>query len=268
MPIFELGWAIPVKSHMWKFGWEWVSLSRVIVVTSKQKIKLKNKASKASRLWTVQRGAYNNWKHLKFWEAALFSGILMVSISSKLEVFDFSGGRSPLVGGLTIIEGIWNYGHLLYLVANGYRLYFIKIGGIWIVRGQKTPIGGVTFDLWCPFSNLAELFQSKVICKTLGWTGWNWRYGGMSILRWGRSSLLGRLRVTCDGHFWTLPSYSSQKSCVKTWFGLVEPFKSYRDNKKKKKLKQVKPLGFDPPRGRAYNNRKHLKIWESALFSG
>ena len=33
--------------------------------------------------------------------------------------------------------------------------------------------------------------------------------------------------------------------------------------------KEVKPLGFDPTgQDGAYNNRKHLKIWESALFSG
>ena len=33
MPIFELGRAILVKSHMWKFGSDWLRLSRVIVVT-------------------------------------------------------------------------------------------------------------------------------------------------------------------------------------------------------------------------------------------
>ena len=33
MPIFELGWAIPVKSHVLKFGFDWLSLSRVIMVT-------------------------------------------------------------------------------------------------------------------------------------------------------------------------------------------------------------------------------------------
>ena len=30
MPIFKLGLAIPVKSHVWKFGLDWLSLSRVI----------------------------------------------------------------------------------------------------------------------------------------------------------------------------------------------------------------------------------------------
>ena len=57
--------------------------------------------------------------------------------------------------------------------------------------------------------------------------------GGMLILRGERNPLLGGLRVTCDAHFRTCLSYSSQKSCVKIWFGLVEPFKSYRGNKQK-----------------------------------
>ena len=38
--------------------------------------------------------------------------------------------------------------------------------------------------------------------------------------------------MTCDAHFRTWLSYSSQKSCVKIWFGLSEPhFKSYRVHK-------------------------------------
>ena len=37
IPIFELVRAIPVKSHVWKFGWNWLSLSRVIVSTDKKK---------------------------------------------------------------------------------------------------------------------------------------------------------------------------------------------------------------------------------------
>ena len=44
----------------------------------------------------------------------------------------------------------------------------------------------------------------------------------------GRNPLFflgGGLHVTCDAHFRTWPSYSSQKSCVKIWIRLVEPFK-------------------------------------------
>ena len=47
----------------------------------------------------------------------------------------------------------------------------------------------------------------------------------------GRNPLLGGLHVTCDAHFRTWPSYSNQKSCVKIWFRLVEPFKSYHVHK-------------------------------------
>ena len=36
--------------------------------------------------------------------------------------------------------------------------------------------------------------------------------------------------MTCDVHFRTRISYSNQRSCVKIWFGLVEPFKSYHLN--------------------------------------
>ena len=39
MPIFELDRAIPVKSHVWKFGSDWLSFSRVIVSTNIQKKK-------------------------------------------------------------------------------------------------------------------------------------------------------------------------------------------------------------------------------------
>ena len=165
-------------------------------------------------------------------------------------------------------------------MANPYGLNFIKIGGIWIIGGQKPPIRGVTFDLWCLFSNLDELFESKVMCENLVWIGWNRRYvnlrggGGrripirrgykwlampifihgwaisVKILVWkfgldclslsrvtvstdkkkkkkkknlgGRNPLLGGLHLTFDAHFRTQMSYSSQKSCVKIWFGLVE----------------------------------------------
>ena len=40
--IFELGRAIPVKSHVWKFGSDWLSLSRLIMVTSPPPQKKKN----------------------------------------------------------------------------------------------------------------------------------------------------------------------------------------------------------------------------------
>ena len=89
MPIFGLGWTIPVKSHLCKFGSDWLSLSRVIVSTN-------------IFLW----------------------------------------GRDLQLGG-----------------------------------------GGVTSDLWCPFLNSDELFQSKVMCGNLVWIGWNRRYVNFELGR-------------------------------------------------------------------------------------
>ena len=54
----------------------------------------------------------------------------VVKISSKSEVFDFSGGQKSPIRRFTIIEKSWNYGNLPYLVANTYGLNVIKIGGI------------------------------------------------------------------------------------------------------------------------------------------
>ena len=64
---------------------------------------------------------------------------------------------------------------------------------------------------------LIELFKSYHL---------NFRGGGG-----GRDPLLGGLHVICDANFRTSSSYSSQKSYVKIWFRLVEPFKSYRVHK-------------------------------------
>ena len=92
----------------------------------------------------------------------------------------------------------------------------------------KNPVGeGVTFDLWCPYLNSDELFQSKVMCGNLVWIGWNWRYVNFE----GRPLLGG------GGYMWpAMPIFELgrgclDKSCVKIWFGLVEAFKSYRGYK-------------------------------------
>ena len=64
----------------------------------------------------------------------------------------------------------------------------------------------------------------------------------------GQKPPIRGLHVTCDTSFRTWPCHSNQKSYVKIWFGLVEPFKSYRVHKqtniqtckyKKKKKSQV-----------------------------
>ena len=110
MPIFELGWAIPVKSHLCKFGSDWLSLSRVIVSTN-------------IFLW----------------------------------------GRHPL-------------------------------------------LGGVTFELWCPFLNSDELFQSKVMCGNLVWIGRNRRH--VNFEGGGRPPVRG-------GYMWpTMPIFELGRGCL------------------------------------------------------
>ena len=45
-----------------------------------------------------------------------------------------------------------------------------------------------------------------------------------NIFLWGRNPLLGGggLHLTYDAHFLPRMRYSTQKSCVEIWFGLVE----------------------------------------------
>ena len=165
MPIFELGWAIPVQSHVWKFGSNWLSLSRVI--------------------------------------------------------------RNPLLGGymwpaMAIFEPDWAIpvkSHVWEFGLDWLSLSRVIVSINIFPWGKKLPLGGVTFDLWCPFSNSDVLFQSKVMCHDLAWIGWNRRY---VKFEGGGRPLLAGLHVTCDAHFRTRTCYSSQKSCVKIWFGLVE----------------------------------------------
>ena len=59
--------------------------------------------------------------------------------------------------------------------------------------GQKPPIRRVACDLQCPFLDLAELFQSKVICVNFGsdWLSLSRVIVSTDIFLWGRSPLLG-----------------------------------------------------------------------------
>ena len=115
-------------------------------------------------------------------------------------------------------------------MASTYGLNVIKIGGIWIFQGGRSlsalkhPEGVLTIikSIW-NYGNLAYLVANTYGLNVI-------KIGGIWIFQGGRSSLLGGLHVACNAHFRTRISYSSQKSCVKIWFGLVEPFKSYHLN--------------------------------------
>ena len=143
MPIFELGLAIPVKSHVWKFGSDWLSLSRVII-------------------WI------------------------------------FLGGRKPamLIFGLGWAIPIKS--HLCKFGSDWLSLSRVIVSTNIFQWGRSFLLGGVTFDLWCPFLNSDELFQSKVMGENLVWIGWNRRYVNFE----------GGLHVTYDAQFWTWPRLS------------------------------------------------------------
>ena len=137
MPIFVHSWAIPVRSHVWKFGSDWLSLSRVIVARLK-------------KITPAQGGG---------------GGLHLTCDTHFQTQLTYSSQKSCVK--------IW-FG----LVEIGSMLIFMKGGG-------------------------------------------------------------GGLHATCDTHFCTQLSISSQKSSVKIWFGLGEPFKSIRGNNQKKKSQTI-----------------------------
>ena len=110
MPIFGLGRAIPGKSHLCKFGSDWLSPSRVIVSTN---------------------------------------------------IF------------------LW---------------------------GRLTLLGGVTYELRCPFLNSDELFPSKFMCGNLVWIGWNWRHVNFEG---------GRRPPVRGGYMWpAMPIFELDRGCL------------------------------------------------------
>ena len=117
----------------------------------------------------------------------------MVSISSKSEVFEFSRG-----------------------------------GG-----GQKPPIRGLHATCDAHFRTQMS-YSSQKLCVKI-WFGLvePFKSYDLNFLGgWGgQKPPIRGLHVTCDTHFRTWPSFSSQKSYGKIWFGLVEPFKSYHVHK-------------------------------------
>ena len=141
--------------------------------------------------------------------------------------------QKPPIRGLTITERTWNYGNLPYLVASTQGFNFIKIGGIWIFWGTETPIRRLTLIEKCwNYGNLPYLVANTYGLNFI-------KIGGIWIFRGPKIPYLGKgLHVTCDAHLRTWPSYCSQKSCVKIWFGLIEPSYSYCVHKHPKKKKK------------------------------
>ena len=139
MPIFIHGWAISVKILVWKFGSDWLSLSRVIVVTDKKKKKKFN--FPGGRKSPIRGGGY---------------------IWPSMPIFEI-GWAIP------VKSHVWKFG-LDWLKSEVGYVNFRRGGGGGVA--EEPLLGGVTCDLQCPFTNLHELLQSKVMCENLIRIGW------------------------------------------------------------------------------------------------
>ena len=95
-------------------------------------------------------------------------------------------------------------------MSNTYGINFIKIGGSEFSEGQKPPIRGLTI-----------IERSLKLCEAAFSSYYIW-FKFHQNRRYLNFLGGGGVHLTCDGHFRTRMSYSSQKSCVKIWFGLVE----------------------------------------------
>ena len=98
---------------------------------------------------------------------------------SKMEVFEFFGGRNPLFGGLHLTYDSHFRTRMSYSSQKSWVKIWvglIEIGDMFILREGRNPLlRGVTCDLQCPFSNLAEIFQSEVLCENLVQIGWDFQ---------------------------------------------------------------------------------------------
>ena len=120
-------------------------------------------------------------------------------------------------------------------------------------KKKKVKPLGFACDLWCPFSNSAELFQSKVMWKF----GLDWLKS--DVYEFSRGKNKAPIR---GGYMWpAMPIFEPGraipvKSRVKIWFRLVEPFRSYRVHKHK-----------HPPPPKKKNHRRNWKQypWKNSL---
>ena len=130
----------------------------------------------------------------------------MDKISSKSEVFEFSGGQKPTIRGgyMWPAMPIFELGRAIPVKSHVWK-FLVRIG--WPFKSyhlnfpgeQKPPIRRVTCDLRCPFSNLAELFQWKVMCENLVRIGWAFQeLCPQTFFLGGRNPLLRGGGVTFD----------------------------------------------------------------------
>ena len=177
MPIFELVRAIPVKNHEWKFGSDWLSLSKVIMVTEKKQNWIFREQKSPIRGVT-----FDLWCPFSNSDELFMSKVMcenLVWIGWNRRYVNFQGEQKPPIMGGYMWPAMPIFVHGWAISVKSLCENLVWIG--WAFQElswqqkkkiiiefsgrQKSPVRGVTFDFWCPFSNSDELFQSKVTCE-------------------------------------------------------------------------------------------------------
>ena len=140
MPIFELGRAIPVKSHVWKFGSDSLSLSRVIIWIFRggRNPLLGGYMWPVMPLFELARAIQvksHVWKFGSDW-LSLSRAIVSTNI--------FPGGRNPLLGwGLHLACGAHFWTRMSYTSQKSYvKIWFglAEIVGMLSLREAEDPL--------------------------------------------------------------------------------------------------------------------------------
>ena len=178
IPIFELGWAIPVKSHVWKFGSDWLSLSRVIICIFRW-----GRNPLLGGLYVTCDAHFRTLSSYSSQKAWAKIGSDWLSLSRAImstNVWRGGGGggaETPIWGGRLHLTCDAHFRtRMCYSFQKSYvKIWFglAEIGGMLSLRGAEDPLlGGLTCELRCPFSNLPELFYIKVMCENLVRIAW------------------------------------------------------------------------------------------------
>ena len=136
MSIFELGLAIPIKSHVWKFGSDWLSLSRVIIWIFRG-----GRNPLLGGLQVTCNAHFRTWLTIPVKSHLCKFGSDWLSLSRVIVSTNiFLWGRLPLLGWggshLNCDAHFWN--RMSYSSQNScVEIWFglVEIGGMLILRG-------------------------------------------------------------------------------------------------------------------------------------
>ena len=226
MPIFKPVRVIPVKSHVWKFGSDWLSLSWVIVSTDKkEKIIIIIEFSGGQKSPIGGRYIWHLMPIFELgWPIPVKSHVWKFGLDwLKSEVCKISGGRQrpPIKGGhmwpampifvhgraISVKSLVWKFGSD-WLNISRVIVVTDKKNRIEFSGGQKSPISGAY--IW-PLMPIFELGWAIPVKSHVWKFGLDWFKSEVCKISGGggRSPYLGGSHVTGDAHFRTWLSYFS-----------------------------------------------------------